>query len=204
MEFDELTHIWNDLDKQLESNLKVNQRLLKEVSIRKIKSFLSEVKFNAIFEIIANSLFTVFLLRFIVANFPNIKFLIPAIFLLGMMVLGMVLNVYRLSLMARIKPSNPVVNTQKILEQIRLYERQEINLLFVAIPIFSLAFIIVAAKALLGLDLYLLLGKWLLTYLAGSFIVGLIIVLFLKRFPDRNLQKALQFLGEIREFESNE
>lgn len=38
-------------------------------------------------------------------------------------------------------------------------------------------------------------------FAGGSFIVALVVIWLLKRFPDKNLEKAVAFLDEISEFE---
>lgn len=73
----------------------------------------------------------------------------------------------------------------------------EINTLFFLIPTFSLTFLIVAAKGVIGLDLYLIQFPF-IPYLIGSFLVGLIIIAFLKLFPDRQLQAAVDFLEDLK------
>jgi len=131
-----------------------------------------------------------------------IKYVIPALFLFGVVVGGFVFSIYKLYLSYSINLNHSILETQKNIEKLRYFERLDRNLLYVLIPLFSIAFLIVMAKAILNFDLYVF-GIWMIIFTGQSFIVALIIVFFLKKFPDKNLQKALKFLREIKDLESH-
>jgi hypothetical protein len=168
--------------------------------MNRIKSWLSEFKLSNYIEVSVNFLFSVYLLGFLADHFFIIKYAMPAIFLLIVVGGGLVFGVYKLSLYYSIDLNSSIRQTQKNIEKLKYYERLEKNMLYVVIPLFSTAFIIVIAKALFSFDLYTL-GSWLIIYTGGSFIVALIVIFILKKFPDKNLQNAITFLKEINEFE---
>lgn len=200
MELNELVDIWKSTDTQLEDNLKINKKLLKEVSISKIKSYLIEFKLGNIIEIIVNSVFMIFLMSFIVDHFLFFKFSIPAVALYIIVTGSLGLNVYKMVLYYKINAESSVIQTQKNIERLKFFDILDKNSLYIIIPIFSTAFLIVMAKAILNYDLYQL-GNWLIMFTAGSFVVALIVVFLLKKFPDKNLQKAAAFLTEVKEME---
>jgi len=92
------------------------------------------------------------------------------------------------------------LKTQRNLVLIQYFNRIEVNSLFFLIPTFSLAFLLVALKGLIGLDLYLISFPF-IPYLIGSFLVGLVIIAFLKLFPDRQLNEAILFLEDLKKAE---
>ena len=203
MELDELKDLWQHYDETLDPQVQINRRLLKEVSIRKVHSHLIEFKSTAIIELVANFLFSIFLMQFIAGHWGLLKFTLPAAALLLLMLSGMAWSIYLLSLMSRVKAELPVIQAQHIVGRLRLYEYWETKALYVIIPVFSGAFLIVLAKALVGVDIYALVGSWLISFVAGSLAVAVIIVWFLQRFPDERLRRAERFLEEISAFESD-
>ena len=58
-------------------------------------------------------------------------------------------NIYRLFLYYHINSYEPVVKTQKVLERLRYSDLLEKNFLYIAIPLFWIAFVIVAVKAVI-------------------------------------------------------
>lgn len=200
MELQELVNIWKHQDEKLEGNLKINRELLRETSMRKVRSLLAEFKGSSITEIVVDGLFLLFLMPFLVDHLTVLKFAIPALVLLIYIYSSLGFNIYKLVLLHRINAETPVVQTQKILGRLQLYELYEKNSLYIGIPIFAVAFVIVMAKALFDFDLYTL-GNLLLSFAGGSFVVAVIIVWLLKRFPDKNMEKAIRFVDEIKAFE---
>ncbi|MFK7947037.1 MAG: hypothetical protein AB8G11_05560 [Saprospiraceae bacterium] len=197
----ELIKLWNSQDISLEESIKVNKDLLTSVSLQKIKSYLTVFRRTNIFELIVNVLFLHWLIQIIPNHLDSIAFLLAAGFLSVLMVGSIIFNSYNLYLAKSIAYNSSIVETQQKIERIKLLERYDIQSLYILIPTFSVAFLVVVTKAVTGLDLHLILGIHLLYYTIGSFIVGLIIVWFLKRFPDEQLQKAHEFLKEIKELE---
>lgn len=201
MDFKELTAIWNSNDQQMNDHLQVNQRMFRELSQQKIKSSLGEIRFELIIEIISAPLFLIYLVRFMIAHASEPRFFVPALILALIAFFGAAFAIYRLVLTERVNVHTSVVRTQKLIERLRYYEKLDSNSLLVIIPIFSAAFLIVGVKALAGVDLYLVLGEYLWWYTGGSFLVGLIIVFLLRRFPSKKLKEAQAFLNEIRDLE---
>ncbi|GEM_PF-6365933 len=104
----------------------------------------------------------------------------------------------KLFLISRINRNYPLVKAQRNLILIQYFNRLEINSLYFLVPTFSLAFLIVVLKDFIGLDLYAV-GFPFIPYLIMSFLVGLIIILFLKIFPDKKLQETVAYLEELKE-----
>lgn len=198
MNFDELEDLWTDSNDELEQKIIINQPILNEITMKKINSNLVETRWEILLELGFNIPFLGMLQDFCFSHLYQPKFLIPGLFLLMLTVLTILFTGYKLYLLSRINRSYPIVKTQRNLTLIQYFNRIEINTLFFLIPTFSLTFLIVAAKGVIGLDLYGIQFPF-IAYLIGSFVVGLIIVGFLKLFPDRQLQAAIAFLEELKE-----
>ena len=201
MELEELVKMWNEQDQGLDNKLQVNRRLLKTVSLDKVKSLLSEFTLESILEAGLNALFFWFILQFVWDQWPLIKFVVPGIVLLVTTFLSFLGNMYELLSLASIGYESSVVEVQKKIERLRFFQRMDRNSLYVIIPLFSLFFPIWFAWAVLGLDLFDILGIGWVYHFIGSLAIAAIIVWFLKRFPDRKMAKAIQFLEEIKKFE---
>lgn len=200
MELQELVTIWHSSDQELDEKLKINHSLFKEVSVNKIRSLLGEVKWTHIIEIVINYVFLVFLIGFFVDYFSVWKYAIPAGILILIITYSIGFNIHMLRLFYRIDVKSTILQTQKTVESLKYYQLLDRKMLYVIIPIFSTPFLIVMAEFFFGFDLYML-GTWLIAYAAGSLIVAVIVVYIFSKFPDKNMEKAISFIREIKDFE---
>lgn len=199
MEVQELLNIWKNEDGKLNDNIRLNDKLLRHSSFGKIQSLLSENKFENIFELIANIIFVIILNPFLWNHINEAKFAIPAAFLLVLMVIGIVVNVYVLSSISSLNYKISILEAQRKIERIKLIQKIDTKSLLILIPLFSFAFLTVFLKGILGLDIYQF--SWIWEYLLGSFFVGVVIVFFLLKYPDEKMESVLVFLKEIKEYE---
>lgn len=198
MNFQELEDIWNEGNRDLEQNITINHSSVKKINMKKITSNLAETRWENLIELGVNLWFLNFFQTFFVNHYHTPKFLVPGTFMLGLCIFSIIFCTYKLFLISRINRNYPVIKAQRNLALISYFNRIEINSLFFLIPTFSLAFLIVAAKGLIGLDLYAV-GFPFIPYFIGSFIVSLIIVFFLKVFPDKKLRDTIAYLKELKE-----
>ena len=199
MKFEELAGIWNNADAGLEQSIKINRSLVKNIAIRKVRSGLYHVKFTAIVGIIAGIFFSMFLWRFIINNYMQLKFFIPALILLLTTVFGLIIAIYRLVLVYTLDPKATVFKSQKKLIRLQKLDILDIYSLYIIIPLFTAPFLIVVAKAFAHLDLYSFNTKWLLYLTGGSIIIAVILIFFLKKYPGKRLARAITFLNELKE-----
>lgn len=201
MELSELNEIWKSADEKLDKSLALNKKLLHEVTAGTVRKNLSGIKWNCYIEIILSYFFLDGLAGFTADNYPEIKFIVPAIILLILSVAGLVLGIYKLILFYRIKPETSVIYTQKFTSVLSYLERMELNMLYWMIPLFWTSFLIVFAKALLDIDVYTT-GNFLIYQTIASFVVGLVIIFLLKKYPDKKLRETENFLKEIEQNEA--
>lgn len=166
--------------------------------MKKVTANLKETRWENLIELGINLWFLNFFKTFFINHYHTPKFLIPGAFMLVLCLFTIVFCTYKLFLMSRLNRNYPILKAQRNLALIQYFNRLEINSLYFLIPTFSLAFIIVAAKGVIGLDLYAI-GFPFIPYFIGSFVVGVIIVLFLKFFPDKKLQDTITYLKELKD-----
>lgn len=203
MNLDDLKSVWKESAQTDDNQWAVNSYLLKEVSLQKTHTLLREYKFTAIFETFAYSIFWICIVGFMVDHWQETRFLISSA-LLGILALsGIGWGIYKWYQVQTINYELPLTEAQKRIALFQLFNRIEIKSLIIQIPVFFTLFTIVAAKSWLGLDVFLFIQHW--TYaIIGSLVVALIMVWILSKFPDQELEKAKQFLAEIRGFEREE
>lgn len=198
----ELINIWNEQDTNLEKSITVNQQLLKTVTLEKVKSMLTLFRRTQIFELIMNFLFLFWLIKFIRNDVDSTVLIISTAVLFALMLASIIVNIYNLYLAKSITYDTSIVDAQRKIEQLKLSEKRSVNALYVIIPLVPIPFLLVFAKAFAGIDLYEILDKtYLLSFTLGSFLIGLIVVWFVKKFPNEEMKNANTFLNEIKQFE---
>jgi hypothetical protein len=202
MNIEELTKIWNTSNMDINQTATINKELLKNVTMSKVKSNLMEIKLSAIISLIVSWIFTQFLAQFIWTHFSTPKLLIPALVLAIFTLAEFAQSIYQLVLCYTLDSSAPVIENQKKLWRLRFIEQMEVKALLVLIPLFWTAFLIVIAWAFAGMDV-LSMGPFILSQLGGSILIAVIVVYFLKKFPDKKLEEAIQFLAEIKKIEDS-
>ena len=201
MKFEELSGIWNSADLALDKSIKINKELVKNIGITKVRSGLYEIKLTAVVGIVVGIIFSNFLFGFIYDNFFEFKFLLPALILLLITMFSLIIEVYKLTLIYTLDSKSAVAEAQKKLIQLKKLEILDIYSLYIIIPIYSAPFIIVIAKAFLHLNLYTFSLNWLIYLTAGSIVIAVILIFFLRKNLGKNLSKSIAFLNELKEDE---
>lgn len=198
MDFQELSTLWNSTDQQLDQQIEIRQKLVKEVGMRKVRMHLAEIKWTSYFELAANLIFVLFIGHYLAANFSEMKFFAPGLLLFALTIGSLIFSSYKLTLYYGIQAGFSVLQTQRKVARLRYLELLNANLLYLAIPLFYAPFMIVIAKAAANYDLYRH-SAWLIYSTLGSVLIAMIVVYLLKKFPNKRLQEAQTFLNELKE-----
>lgn len=203
MELQELKNIWKAQDDRLEEHVQVNRQLLENVSLNKVKSLLTEFKVTSIIEFVFDLMASLFLISFMVRHFSSDwSFVLPAGILLLFSMTDFINHITRFVALYKINYKSSVLETQKQIEQLKWNERRMHQYLYIAIPIFFPLLLLVVFKGLWNIDLYPYFFTWYgLSYFLGSILVAIILVWFIKKFPDKKMEEAARFLAEIDVFE---
>jgi hypothetical protein len=196
----DLINIWNEQDVNLEKSIRVNQQLLKTVTMEKVKSMLTLFRQTNIFELIVNFLFLFWLVDFIQKHLTSTVLTISSAILFALILASIIANIYNLYLVKSITFDTSILEAQQKIEQMKRYERHSINALYAIIPLTAVPFMLVLAKGFLDLDLYQTLGStYLLSFTLGSILISLLVVSFNKKFSNEEMKKSALFLKEINQ-----
>lgn len=206
MNLEEIKGLWTENSaNENQAQLIINEQLLKEVSVSKVKSLLGEIKFSSWVEVLVNGVFFLFLVGFAIDHIAALKFSLPSIILALFIGFGVGSNIYKLVLLYGLQPNEPIVETQRKVNTIKYIDIVEKNALAVVIPIFLPAFLIVISKAFFDYDFYTIIemmGNWFWVQIIWSAVVGIILVFLLRRYPHKGLRQSLEFLDDIRELKN--
>lgn len=197
MEFKELELLWNSTGNTIEANAALNQKMIKEITYKKVKGKLLEITGTAYFELIVAIFWTIYLQNFIRDSFGEPRFLIPAIILLGITVFSSILAIRKLHAYYSISADKSISQTQKQLLNLRLLEKIDITSILVIIPLFSAPFFIVIAKAWFNMDLYIF-SKQLAYYTIGSLLVAIVLFLIVRIHSFKKIDQAIKQLERFK------
>ncbi|CAN5289918.1 hypothetical protein BH20BAC1_BH20BAC1_05640 [soil metagenome] len=198
MNYNELAAIWNSNNIDLEKSITINKDLAKTIGIKKIRADLFHIKLSAVINVWAGGWFSYFLVRFS-ANHPDMKIFIPAVLLLLVIIFGMFMEIYKAIVLLTLNARESVLEAQQKLIRLQKLELVSIYSLYISIPMFSAPFLIVAAQGIAGIDLYSFSTNWMLYYTAGSIIIAVILIYFLRKYPNKKLAGSIAFLNELRD-----
>ena len=197
MNYQEITNIWNDTSESIDRDISVRQELLQNVSIQNIKTNLYEIKWTSFFELIVNSFWIVFLIRFITIHIDHIGFIIPASILILIALFSLAIETRKLIHYFTLSPSSSVFQTQKKLTKLQLLEHIDTLSLYFIIPLFAAPFFLILGKEFFSVNLYQY-SNALIFISFGSVIIALILVYILKKFPNKALRESVLFLSELK------
>ena len=204
MKLEELKKVWTAHYEQAEQKLTVNKDLLKSTSLSTIKSHLNEFRATNIIELIINGVGVIYLMGFIASHWLEVAFAVPAMVLCLMITAHFTWNVYSLLQISSLHYGLSIIEIQKKVNTIKLFQGYQVKSLYVAIPLFALCFAVILPKALFGFSIYPYLGVQWYYHLLGTIAITPVIVWFVNRFPDKGVMKAQQFLADIVKFEQTE
>jgi hypothetical protein len=219
MELDEMKTLWAELDRRVDACIDFDRRLRKEQALGKARSALRRLAGMPLIEFCIDILAVVLVGAFLAEHIHAPRYAVPAIALHVAAVLKLASTVRQLAMLGRIDYAAPVVTIQRQLAALRAFRIRTTMWIFLLAPLLWTPLAIVAAKALLGLDLYRAFGPaWIALNLAfGVAVLALALWIarrhagalrrspFLARLADdiagRSLATATSHLDEIARFE---
>lgn len=196
MEYRELSQLWQEDSTAPKSSNLLSRKLINEAITSKVGASFKEQKFSTYFELISNILWMGFLVSFMKQELHALQFFIPALILGLASLLSMGMAGYQLWLYHGSHSDDAVLDAQRKVMKLQYLEALDRRLLWLLIPVLSTPFLIVLAKSLAGIDMYLF-PNFLWQIGLGSIPIAAIIVWILKRFPSKKLQEARDFLDEL-------
>jgi hypothetical protein len=218
MELDEMKTLWRELDRRMDRAIELDRRILAELSLGKARAALRRTTAPPVLELGIDILAVLLFGAFLAAHVHVVRYALPALVLHVAALLGLASTVYQLVLLGRIDYAAPVVEIQRQLAALRAFRVRSTTWTLLLAPLLWTPLVIVAAKGLLGLDLYAAFGPlWIALNLAfGVAVLALALWIarrhagalrrsrFLQRLSDdiagRSLAAAMGHLDEITRF----
>lgn len=198
MTIEQLKNAWNTYDKSVEN--KINLDLLKTVSIDRAKSSTRNFRFETIVEIVVSLYFVNVMAGIAMDHWTTWEYFAPAI-VIGTISLGTVIwNVHALIQISSLSYNHSIAEAQKRMERIYTQSKwQNTTLHYLTVPLVGVMLAIMGLK-FLNLNLV---GYWhIILYAAlGSAAVVPLVVWIVKLAPDKEMESAIGFLGQIKRFE---
>jgi hypothetical protein len=170
MELQDLKNLWAEYDRKLDTSLRLNSRIWRELNLSRVDSALKRLSRLLVFELLMNLAVVMALGWFIAEHAGEMRFLAPAL-ALGLCAVALVIaSIRQLAALHSLDYSAPVVAIQKRLEALRIERIRATKWVLLLSPLLWTPLLIVALEGLFGLDAYLFLdGRW----LAANLLFGL-------------------------------
>ena len=222
MDLDELKKRWLDQEVALGANIRLGARLLRESELGKAETALRRLARLLWLEVVLNGLAAGWLGSFIAAHISETRFLVPATILDVCAVLLVIAGVRQLVAIRTLDYNAPIIEVQRHLESLRIERIRATKLTLLASPLLWTPLLIVAARGLLGVDLYTTFtGAWLLANVifgAGVIVAGLwasrryadrleassFLGRLMRNLADKSLNSAVDFVSVVERFEKED
>jgi hypothetical protein len=219
MELDELKEKWEEYDRKLEVNLRLNRRLLRDSYTARARFALWRLAGMLALGSIPILAVIVALGRFIAANWDAPRFVAPAMVLDIMAIAALATLIAQIVLALGMDYSQPIAVLQKRLEILRKLRIRYVQAIFLTMTLTWDPIFIVVMKAALGVDVYrtfdtawlvgnvavgfaiLAVGYWLARHFGPRFTSTAFGRQLLRDLAGYNLNAASRFLGTLEEFE---
>lgn len=222
MDLDNLQQLWEEQNRKLDANLRLNTRILNRSVLRKAESATTRLSWLLLFELPLDALLLFGLGSFLARHVTEPRFLIPALALHLYVIVLASSSVRQVIALRGIDYSAPILEIQKRLGALQVERIRVTKWVFLSAPLVWTPLLIVALKGLLGVDAYAIFsGAWLAANLLFGVAVIALALWISRRYADRmksspliqrlmrdlagtNLNAALGFVGSLERFEKEE
>jgi Zn-dependent protease with chaperone function len=219
MELEDLKDRWNEYDRKLDANLRLNSRVLREFGLNRVDSSLRRLTRLIVFELMMGLVATVLLGGFIADHLGEMRFLVPAVALDVFVIYFIGWAIRQWMALASLDYGESVMEIQRKLELLRIDRIRMTKWVFLLSPLLWIPLLIVGVEGLVGVDAYATFDT---AWLVSNFVFGLAVIalaLWVSRryadrlqgsplarrladaLADRSLVEATGFLGTLSSFE---
>src|SRR5947209_6607022 len=160
MDLDELKEQWQTLDAKVQLALRVDARLVREVTSARTQSFVVGELWRSMPLLLLDGLAVVWLGSFAGDHLHELRFFVPAVVVMAFAVFVLVFRVRQLAMLRAVDYAAPVLRNQRQLGQLRVERVRLTKRVLLASPLLWTPLFIVALEALFGIDAYRLFGGW--------------------------------------------
>jgi hypothetical protein len=219
MEDKVLSELLNEYDKKISESLSVNTQLVSELKTKKSYSQLKKLRRNRLIELVI-ALFISFLLGiFLYKSWYIIGWVISSCIIMSFTIFAISSCIRQLILISKFNLNQPVVENQKILANLQLYNIMYLRIGILQIP-FYMTYITIMVRIFFGIDFWVHISlPWVLVNLAFSVLLFPFIWWVFKKISYRNMNipwvkyliessggktvaRAMEFLNEIEDYKT--
>jgi hypothetical protein len=221
MEDKVLSELLNEYDRKISESLPVNTQLLSELKTKKSYSQLKKLRRNRLIELAISSVISFLLVGFIYYswNIHSFGWVISCIIIMSFTLFAVSSCIRQLILISKVNLNQPVIENQKILSRLQLYNIMYLRMGILQIP-FYMSYITIFSRMFFSYDFWVHVGTtWSLVNLAFSVLLFPFIWWVIKKISYKNMNipwvkylieyaggktivRAMQFLNEIEDFET--
>lgn len=218
MDLDEMRDKWAEHDRKLDEVIRFNRRIMEDRKRLGSQKWLHLFAVGAAIEVLINVVPVLIFGSFNADHWREPRYLIPGAILQAFSLSMLISSIIQLVSAIGIDYSRSVVSIQREIERLKIKRIRITQAVFLTGPLLWAPLLIVGAKGLAGLDLYMILG---FKYLFANFVVGLLCIpvgiwiiqflgakaeqySWLRKVRDdlagQTLRKAGRFLSELEAF----
>jgi hypothetical protein len=221
MEDKVLSELLNEYDKKISESSSVNTQLLSELKTKKSYSQLKKLRRNRLIELVISLVISLFLGGFIYysLNLIILGWLISSCIILSFTIFTASSCIRQLILISKFNLNQPVIENQKILSRLQLYNIMYLRMGILQIP-FYMSYITIFSRMFFAYDFWIHVGMtWSLVNIAFSVLLLPFIWWVFKKISYKNMNipwvkyliehaggktivRAMEFLNEIDEYEN--
>ena len=221
MEDKVLSELLNEYDRRISESSSVNTQLLSELKTKKSYSQLKKLRRNRLIELVISLVISLFLAGFIYYSLKLIilGWLISSCIILSFTLFAVSSCIRQLILISKFNLNQPVVENQKILSRLQLYNIMYLRMGILQIP-FYMCYITIFSRMFFAYDFWIPVGAtWSLVNLAFSVLLFPFIWWVFKKISYKNMNipwvkylienaggktivRAMEFLNEIDVYEN--
>jgi len=222
MEDKVLSELLNEYDKKISESLSVNTQLVSELKTKKSYSQLKKLRRNRLIELVISLVISLFLGGFIYysLNLIILGWVISSCIILSFTLFAVSSCIRQLILISKFNLNQPVIENQKILSRLQLYNIMYLRIGILQIP-FYMTYITIMVRIFFGIDFWVHVSlPWILANLAFSVLLFPFIWWVFKKISYKNMNipwvrnliesaggktiaRAMEFLNEIDDYEDN-
>ena len=221
MEDKVLSELLNEYDKKISESLSVNTQLVSELKTKKSYSQLKKLRRNRLIELVISLVISLFLGGFIYysLNLIILGWVISSCIILSFTLFAVSSCIRQLILISKFNLNQPVIENQKILSRLQLYNIMYLRMGILQIP-FYMSYITIFSRMFFAYDFWIHVGTtWSLVNLAFSVLLFPFIWRVFKKISYKSMNipwvkyliehaggktivMAMEFLNEIDDYEN--
>jgi hypothetical protein len=217
-----LSELLNEYDRKLSESLPVNTQLLSELKTKKSYSQLKKLRRNRLIELVISSVLSLFLFGYTYYswNLHAIGWVISCVIILSFSLFAISSCIRQLILISKFSLNQPVIENQKILSRLQIYNIMHLRMAILQIP-FYVNYVTIFSRMFFAYDFWVHTGAiFALVNMAIGFLLFPFIWWVFKKISYKNMNipwvkyliehaggktivRAMEFLNEIDVYENN-